>query len=123
MLDRLKNEANYTLTENSALTHKSTLSDCLDLFATIGALRNSSDDEIMTRFMRAFTENPDLAVKTAFYARDIRGGLGERKIFRLILQWLAENSPSTVVKNISFIPEYGRYDDLLSLIGLSLIHI
>ena len=117
MLDRLKNEANYTLTENSALTHKSTLSDCLDLFATIGALRNSNDDEIMTRFMRAFAENPGLAVKTAFYARDIRGGLGERKVFRLILQWLAENSPSTVIKNISFIPEYGRYDDLLVLIG------
>ena len=95
MLEQLKNEANYTLTENSALTHKSTLSDCLDLFATIGALRNSSDDEIITRFTRAFAENPDLAVKTAFYARDIRGGLGERKVFRLILQWLAENSPST----------------------------
>ena len=117
MLESLKEEANYTFTENSALTHKSTGSDCLDLFATIGALRNSDDSEIRTRFMRAFTENSDMAAKIAFYARDIRGGLGERRAFRVILQWLAENSPSTITKNIAFIPEYGRYDDLLVLVG------
>ena len=117
MLKQLKEEANYTLTENLALTHKSTLSDCLDLFVTIGALRNSKPDEIITRFMRAFTEDHDMAVKIAFYARDVRGGLGERRTFRVILQWLAENSPSTVSKNISLIPEYGRYDDLLELLG------
>ena len=117
MLKQLKEEANYTLTENLALTHKSTLSDCLDLFATIGALRNSQPDEIITRFMRAFTEDRDMAVKIAFYGRDVRGGLGERRTFRFILQWLAENSPSTVSKNLSLIPEYGRYDDLLALLG------
>ncbi len=122
MLDQLKNQANYTLTENFALTHSSTLSDCLDLFATIGALRNSEPQEIITRFARAFAENPDLAVKTAFYARDVRGGLGERKIFRVILSWLAENSPSTVSKNLALIPEYGRYDDLIALLGTSCEH-
>ncbi|MBR0185272.1 MAG: DUF2828 family protein [Synergistaceae bacterium] len=117
MLKQLKEEANYTLTENLALTHKSTLSDCLDLFATIGALRNSHPGEIITRFMRAFTEDRDMTAKIAFYGRDIRGGLGERRTFRVILQWLAENSPSTISKNISLIPEYGRYDDILELLG------
>lgn len=117
MLEHLKQESNYTLTENSALTLKSTGSECLDLFATIGALRNSTPDEIATRFMRAFTENPTLALRTAFYARDIRGGLGERKTFRMILDWLAKNYPDSVIKNINLIPEYGRYDDWLSLIG------
>ena len=116
MLEHLKEEANYTITENSALTLKSTGSECLDLFATIGALRNSEPEEIATRFLRAFAENPTLALRTAFYARDIRGGLGERKAFRVILGWLAQNSPSSVVKNIALIPEYGRYDDLLSLL-------
>ena len=117
MLEELKQEANYTLTENFALTHKSTLSHCLDLFATVGALRNATPNEIRTRFMRAFAEDSDMATKIAFYARDIRGGLGERRAFRVILEWLAKNSPSTVAKNISLIPEYGRYDDLLALIG------
>ena len=117
MLNQLKEEANYTHTENRALTHKSTLSDCLDLFATIGALRNSDTQEITTRFARAFAENPDVAVRIAFYGRDVRGGLGERETFRKILSWLAENSPSTLAKNTALIPEYGRYDDLIALIG------
>lgn len=117
MLEQLKQEANYTLTENSALTLKSTGSHCLDLFASIGALRNSKPHEMRSRFLRAFAENPDLAVRTAFYARDIRQGLGERHTFRVILEWLAQNSPSSVAKNIALIPEYGRYDDLLVLLG------
>jgi len=115
MLEELKNETNKTFTENLAVTYKSTLSECLDLFATAGALRNANDDEIQKRFVRAFYEDKNLALKIAFYARDIRGGLGERKFFRIILEWLAENSPSSVIKNINFIPEFGRFDDLFSL--------
>ena len=117
MLEYLKNEANRTYTENGALAHATTYCDCLDLFATIGALRSSSEQEILNRFVRAFTEDPDLAMKTLFFARDIRGGLGERKVFRVCLQWLAQNAPSSARKNIPHIAEYGRWDDLLSLMG------
>jgi len=116
MLTNLKNELNMTTTENGARTYASTMSDCLDLFATIGALRRESEEEIITRFMRAFAENRDLAVKTMFFARDVRGGLGERKVFRVILRWLAYHAPKTVIKNIDNIGEYGRFDDLLTLI-------
>ena len=117
MLEYLKNEANRTYTENGAVTHATTYSDCLDLFATIGALRSSNEQEILKRFVRAFTEDPDLALKTLFFARDVRGGLGERKVFRVCLQWLAHNAPSSVKKNIPYVAEFGRWDDLLSLMG------
>ena len=72
MLEFLKNEANKTYTENMAVTHLSTLSDCLDLFATVGALRSAADDEIASRFMRAYTENPNIAMKLAFFAGDAK---------------------------------------------------
>ena len=117
MLEYLKDEAGRTYTENGAVTHATTYSDCLDLFATIGALRNADEQEIIKRFVRAFTEDPDLAMKTLFFARDVRGGLGERKVFRVCLQWLAHNAPASARKNIPYIAEFGRWDDLLSLLG------
>lgn len=117
MLKFLKREANKTYTENGAVTYRSTQSQCLDLFASIGALRRESDGEITGRFLRAYAENADLAMKTLFYARDIRGGLGERRVFRTILKWLADHEPGSVEKNIPYIAEYGRYDDLLALMG------
>ena len=117
MLNYLKQEANKTVTENGAVTHMTTESDCLDLFATIGALRRESDSEIVTRFVRANSENRDIAMKLLFFARDIRGGLGERRVFKVILKWLANNEPATVRKNILHVAEYGRYDDLLCLMG------
>ena len=115
-LDNLKHEANYTVTENGATTHLSSQSYCLDLFATIGALRNRPDEDILDRFFRAFAEDREMAMKILFYARDIRGGLGERKVFRTILQELAMREPETVKKNLRLVPEYGRWDDLLCLL-------
>ena len=117
MLEYIKNEANRTLTENGAATHVTTGSHCLDLFATIGALRSSNEQEIVNRFVRAYTEDPDLAMKTLFFARDVRGGLGERKVFRVCLNWLAHNAPASARKNIPYVAEFGRWDDLLSLMG------
>ena len=117
MIQQLKQTANRTLTENGAVTHKTSGSACLDLFATVGALRRASDDEIVTRFVRAFAEDRDLAVKLLFFARDIRGGLGERRVFRVILKHLAHMAPATVRRNLPFVSEYGRFDDLLVLLG------
>ena len=116
-LDVLKKEANTTYTENGAVTYRSTLSDCLDLFATIGALRNAEEADIVSRFIKAYAEDADTAMKTLFFARDIRGGLGERRVFKTILTYLAVNEPESVRRNIVYIAEYGRFDDLLALIG------
>ena len=117
MLNELKNEANRTLTENGAATLLTTGSDCLDLFATIGALRNAEEQEIIVRFSRAFAEDRDLAMKMLFYSRDIRGGLGERRVFRTILQYLANAQADSVRKNLHLVSEYGRWDDLTVLFG------
>ncbi|MCD8179904.1 MAG: DUF2828 family protein [Firmicutes bacterium] len=117
MLEILKNEANTAFTENGAVTYETSGSDCLDLFASVGAIRRESDSEIISRFIRAYAENKDTALKILFFARDIRGGLGERRVFRVIINWLAENEPKVLVKNLRYIAEYGRFDDLLPLIG------
>ncbi len=117
MLNFLKKEANKTYTENGAVTYRSTESHVLDLFATIGALRSADENDILMRFVQAYAEDPDLAMKTLFFARDIRGGLGERRVFKVILNYLAATEPQSVKKNIANVAEYGRYDDLLALMG------
>lgn len=114
MLAELKRANSYTTTENGAMTYQSTMSDCLDLFATIGALRHEDETEITARFIRAYAENSDIAMKILFFARDIREGLGERRVFRTILHRLAFTHPDSVKKNISLIAQYGRFDDLLT---------
>ena len=116
MLEFLKREANKTYTENGAVTYRSTGRDCLDLFATIGALRRESEQEITARFLRAYAEDPDLAMKILFYGRDVRGGLGERRVFRILLRWLAVSKPESVVRNLPYVAEYGRWDDVLVLL-------
>lgn len=113
MLNHLKSEANIAYTENGAVTNASTMSDCLDLFAAIGALRAADDQEIIRRFVRAYAEDADIAMKILFFGRDVCGGLGERRVFRVIIK----NRTESLRKNIELIPEFGHYDDLVSLIG------
>lgn len=117
MLNELKNETNYTLTENGAGAYKTTQSAVLDFFALGGALRSREDREIVQLFSKAFGENALLALKTLFYFRDVREGQGERRTFKIVLTELGNIAPETVQKNINLIPEYGRWDDLYVLIG------
>ena len=115
LLKELKKATNYTYTENGGLTHKSTLNKCYDLFAFGGASRGRSEQDILDMFYDALKEDKLLAMKLLFYIRDVRGGLGERRTFRVILKSLANSHPYLVEKNIDLIPFYGRYDDLLVL--------
>ena len=117
LLAALIEQCSYKYTENGALALSSTFSSLLDLFGLIGALRYRPDDEIISTFLPAYNENKNLALKTLFYARDIRGdqGLGERNTFRVILRYLALNFPQDIENLIPFIPFYGRWDDLYVL--------
>lgn len=112
----LKKEGQKVYTTNGSLAYKTTGDDLVDLFATIGAMRNRPDEDAIKKFDKVFKNDRLLATKCLFYARDITGGLGERKVFRVILNHLARIAPDVVRKNMDNIPYYGRYDDLYSLI-------
>ena len=51
----------------------------------------------------------------AFHIRDCRGGKGEREIGRRCLVWLFINHPNLFSNVAKFIPEYGRWDDIINL--------
>ena len=111
-LNGLMENDNYTLTENGAVTQKSTLSGVMDMFALGGAYRNRSVEDKLSLFIKAFEEDRLLAMKCLFYMRDIRGGQGEREFFRVCFRWVAKNYPDIARKNLALISEYGRYDDM-----------
>jgi hypothetical protein len=121
-VEQMEKEVNYTITENGAVAFKSTMNACLDAFGSLGAMRFSSEDEIINTFSKAYYEDRPLALKMAFYMRDIRGGQGQRRVFRVILKWLAENYPNDVINNLNNILEYGRGDDFMCLFGTQVEH-
>ena len=113
LLNGLKNNTNTRFTENGALTHKTTKSDLLDMFALGGAYRTRSDDDVITLFKNAYQENDLYARKCLFYLRDCRGGQGERRFFRVVYRWLINNHPDMALRNLEQLSEYGRWDDLI----------
>ncbi len=118
--DMVKTDENVTLTENGMVTNPTTLNKCVDLFFSIGAMRGKSKDKVVSLFNEAYKENPLIASKLLFWSRDVRSGAGERQIFRDIVTHLTTTSPQTVRKNIGLIPEFGRWDDVLVLVGTEL---
>lgn len=117
-VNALREESNWTTTENGADALKSTTDALVDLFGVIGALRNRCEKDVEQLFIKAFCEDKLLATKMSFYARGMRsGGLGERKTARIIWKYLANNYPDIMRKNLELVPEFGRYDDLYTFVG------
>ena len=120
MINLIKKELkNKSMTENGATGYKSTNSALVDLNYQVSSLREAKEEEITTLFDKAFKEDKEYTLKWLFYARDIREGLGERRLFRICYDRLSELDINAFCKNLTHISEYGRWDDLISLIGLS----
>jgi hypothetical protein len=96
-------------TENGMKARKSTSNACVDLFFKIGASRGKS---ILKEFTAAYVENKDLALRIAQWARDARGGSGERQVFRDILAYLEKNDQESAKALLPKVPTLGRWDDI-----------
>jgi hypothetical protein len=107
-------------TENDMPTHSTSGSGLVDFFGLVGGARKLNDIQITNAFGKAFSEDADKAMKLLFWARDVRGGAGERRAFRVILHALAKYHPEALRRNLKYVPEYGRWDDLLELVDTSL---
>lgn len=104
-----------SLTENMMVTNSTSLNSNVDMFFLAGASRNMSEREIEVLFQKALVENPLVALKVLFWSRDVRGGAGERRFFRICSKFLNNNYSDYLRKNIKYIPEYGRWDDVFEL--------
>lgn len=107
---------NLTTTTNGDGAFKSTLNSNLDLFFKIATARGQ---DMSGLFDAAYQEDPELALRILQWGRDVRGGAGERARFRDLLQHIAqkEGQENVVIALLNKIPEIGRFDDVLALVG------
>jgi hypothetical protein len=120
LANAIEDETHNVYTENGAKARDTSGDALVDLFGLIGAMRDWADEDIINEFSKAYDEDPLIATRILFHARDIRGGLGERRVFRVIVRWLAESHPEAVIDNIRLFGEFGRYDDLYALMDTPL---
>lgn len=111
-LSQLQQDANKGYTENGAVTNISSLNPCLDFFA-LGAAKRNNPEEAVRLFTKAYGKDKQTALRILFYIRDVRGGQGERGIFRACFEELEAFDKPVAEKMYKFIPEYGRWDDLV----------
>lgn len=112
-INSLKDIANYKYTENGAVALSSTKQKVYDLFAFGGAYRNRTDADCVLLFKEAFEEDYVLATRCLFYLRDILKGQGERRFFRVCYKWLCNNYIEVAQRNLKYVVDYGRWDDVL----------
>ena len=112
MINAIKAALNSKVTENGAEAYSSTMNAVLDMFAFGASYRQRSDSDVIALFQNALREDETLAMKCLFWIRDVRGGAGERRFFRVCMKWLASAHPEIALRNLSHVPEYGRFDDL-----------
>lgn len=104
-----------TLTENGAIAYESSGKYLLDFNFKLSQYRNITMEQIKSDFSKVYFEDPLIATKFIFYVGDVRGGLGERKVFNACIEWLADNKPEIAKVMLSLIPEYTRWDNLIRL--------
>lgn len=119
-MNGMKQATNFGFTENGALKYNSTLDAVYDMYALCGAFRERSDEDCIFAFKKALDQDEALALKCLFYLRDILEGAGERRFFRVCYHWLATAHPEAARRNLKYLPEYGRWDDVFSIVGTPL---
>ncbi len=116
----LNNEYNTSVTENGAVGYQTTGKALLDLNFSVSSCRNASPEEIIDRFVKAYYEHPMLAVRWLFFAGDVRQGLGERRLFRTLMIYLANNHIDIARALMPLIPEYSRWDIVVAMLDTPL---
>ena len=115
--EQLTDEYNVDYAGNGARGFATTGTSLLDFSFKLSTYRGKRKEEIINDFMKAFIETPKYALKYLFYSRDIRFGIGEKKVFVTILEHLAKHNSDTLIPLLSLIPEYGTWKDMLVLLN------
>lgn len=119
MYNMIKEELNNekTFTENGATAYRTSGTNLVDFHFAISSLRGATEAIIQNKFAKVFYDDRLTAIKFLFYVGDVRGGLGERHIFKSCFKWLVKNQVEIAQCVIELIPEYTRWDNMIAMLG------
>lgn len=107
-------DSNLARTENGALGFANHKSDIVDFFYKVSTMRGWSAADKRIAFRKCLAEDRDLALRMLFFVRDVRGGMGERQLFRDLF---ADLDAAAICAFLPLVAEYGRWDDVIGLIN------
>lgn len=110
LLTGLQNASTITNTKGGEY-YATSYNSNLDLFS--GVSRYDDEATIKRKYANAYQEDNEMALANLLYLLDIRGGKGERKIFKICFDWLCNHNANDAKRIMPFIAELGRWDYLL----------
>lgn len=114
-MDAVQN--NISTTENGAIGLATSGKVLTDFFFMVSSFRNLKESELIKRVVELIKSKDPYILKLLFYIRDVREGLGERRLFRIAMKTLCRSGKlddQFFIDTITtYIPMYGRYDDIL----------
>ena len=107
-----------SVTKNGAVGYATSGHPLVDLNFAAGSFRGADVSEMTRLFTDAYAADPVNTIRWLFFLRDIKGGLGERDAFRILLRnaiskgWIEKDRLPSI---FYLIEKYGRYDDFITL--------
>ena len=110
VLSRIREEL-YKVSEIDIDEEEISINVIEEFIDNIEYFRNASEEEIIESFRRIFYSGTKYSIKLLFFVRDKINGLGERRVFRVILKYLGKEHPNYIENNLALIPKYGKLED------------
>ena len=111
MFKEILEDNSYVKNSKGGLYYKTTYNSNLDLFTL--ATRDTNERSLIKLFSNAINEDKLIATAILLYNLDIRGGKGERKVFKTLFHQLCLKDKDLALKVLYLIPDLGRYDYIL----------
>ena len=120
-----KVQNNVSVTENGMEGYKTTFHPLLDMNFKVTSYRKLTDRDICNDIDQIISQAEDAQylLKFLFMVRDVREGLGERRLFRVALKHLLNtanfDNKTEIISDLikTQISNFGRFDDLFIFVG------
>jgi Domain of unknown function (DUF2828) len=119
ILNKIREEL-YKVSEIGVDEYENNKSVIEEFLENISLFRFAKEEDIIENYLKVFYYDSAYSLRLLFFIRDKINGLGEKRIFRILIKYLANEHTKYIKNNLTLIPKYGRWDDLYYLFDTNL---